>query len=118
MIALAIISTVFLIGSYLGWFGLWATIGFFFAMLSCLGMTNPNANALALAPFTSHIGSASALIGFLQIALATIASSLVSVLAGDQVYPLLTVVVGAVYIGLFVLWWGKRQMARRAASER
>lgn len=114
--ALAVISTVFLIGSYMGWFGLWATIGFFFAMLSCLGMTNPNATALALAPFTSHIGSASALIGFLQIALATIASSFVSILGGEHVYPLLGIIVAAVYTGLIILWWGKRQMARQTIS--
>jgi DHA1 family bicyclomycin/chloramphenicol resistance-like MFS transporter len=117
MIALAVISTVFLIGSYLGWFGLWPTIFFFFAMLSCLGMTNPNANALALTPFTSHIGSASALIGFLQIALATIASSFVSILGGEHVYPLLGIIVVAVYTGLIILWLGKRQIVRAAASE-
>jgi DHA1 family bicyclomycin/chloramphenicol resistance-like MFS transporter len=46
----------------------------FFICLSCLGLTNPNGNALALAPFTRTVGSASALLGFIQIGVASLMS--------------------------------------------
>jgi DHA1 family bicyclomycin/chloramphenicol resistance-like MFS transporter len=47
----------------------------FFICLSCLGLTNPNGNALALAPFTRTVGSASALLGFVQIGVASLMSA-------------------------------------------
>jgi DHA1 family bicyclomycin/chloramphenicol resistance-like MFS transporter len=75
LIAQVMASVVFLLGVASGWFGLYEIITMFFICLSCLGLINPNANALALAPFTRTIGSASALLGFIQIGLASIASA-------------------------------------------
>jgi MFS transporter, DHA1 family, multidrug resistance protein len=43
--------------------------------LSSLGLAFPNAAALALAPFDHNIGSASAMLGFLQIGVSSIASA-------------------------------------------
>ena len=53
------------------------TIFFIFTTMACVGMLNPNAAALSLAPFTRNIGSASALSGFIQIALASAVSAVI-----------------------------------------
>ncbi len=46
--------------------GIDATMVMLFVLLTCAGFTNPNGSALALAPIRQHLGSASALLGFLQ----------------------------------------------------
>jgi MFS transporter, DHA1 family, multidrug resistance protein len=74
-----LLTIVFFIGSYFDWIGLLATIVIFFLYLACLGIASPNATALALTPFSKNAGSASALIGFLQIGTGAIASAGVSI---------------------------------------
>lgn len=63
----------------MGLFALVATTILFFAFLLRLGILSPNATALALAPFGVNAGSASALLGFLQIGTGALASSAVVV---------------------------------------
>jgi DHA1 family bicyclomycin/chloramphenicol resistance-like MFS transporter len=58
----------------------WTTVALLFAFLHCAGITYPNAAALALKPFTKNIGSASSLLGFLQLGLGSVAAALVGVL--------------------------------------
>ncbi|MDN3706462.1 multidrug effflux MFS transporter [Myroides ceti] len=57
--------------------------------LFCLGHLVPNATALALTPFTKNAGSASALIGFIQMVFGASMSSLVSFLADDSLFPMM-----------------------------
>ncbi|MBX2893833.1 MAG: multidrug effflux MFS transporter [Cyclobacteriaceae bacterium] len=68
-------ALLFLIGAGLNWYGVYATVGFFFVLLTCLGMTFPNSSALALAPFTNNIGSASSLLGCVQIGIGGLISA-------------------------------------------
>lgn len=75
LVCQCVVGVVFLIGTFAGLFGLVATIILFFAFLLCLGILSPNATALALAPFGKNAGSASALLGFLQIGAGALASS-------------------------------------------
>jgi DHA1 family bicyclomycin/chloramphenicol resistance-like MFS transporter len=74
-----ITALVFLIGSIYGWFGLGGTIGMIFILLCCVGITSPNASALSLAPFEKNAGTASALLGALQLGLGALATFGVSV---------------------------------------
>jgi DHA1 family bicyclomycin/chloramphenicol resistance-like MFS transporter len=60
--------------------GKWATVALLFVFLHCAGITYPNAAALALKPFTKNIGSASSLLGFLQLGMGALAAALVGVL--------------------------------------
>ncbi len=77
-IAVQMISSLgFLIGSYFGLLNVAIVITVFFIQLGCLGMTFPNGSALALAPFTTNLGRASALMGFLQTSVAGIVSGAV-----------------------------------------
>ncbi len=68
-------ALLFVVGAWLNWYGVYATVGFFFVLLTCLGMTFPNSSALALAPFTNNIGSASSLLGCVQIGIGGLISA-------------------------------------------
>lgn len=62
--------------------------GLIFAFMTALGPLVPNTTALALAPFTKFAGSASALIGSMQMLLSAMASGIVSTLANGTAQPM------------------------------
>lgn len=78
---------VYFTGTIFGLYGIYSTIAFFFILLMCLGMTFPNGSALALAPFSKNIGSASSLMGFLQICLGGLMSASVGLLDAKNSLP-------------------------------
>lgn len=104
------ICICFFVGTLYGWYGLNGTIFFFLAFLSCLGFICPNAAAIALAPFSKNIGSASALIGFLQIGIASLASACIGFFEAQTVAPIIAVLLGTTLIGLAVLLIGKKNL--------
>lgn len=61
-----------------------------FTFLFCLGILVPNSTAMALAPFTENAGSASALIGFLQMVCGAILSVVVSALHDGTLLPMVS----------------------------
>ena len=63
-------------------------IGFIFTFLFSLGLLIPNATAIALAPFSHNAGSASALIGFMQMFFGAALSAMVSILHNETIFPL------------------------------
>ncbi len=75
LMAQTAVGIVFLLGTLAHWYGLAGTLVLFFVFLSCVGITYPNAAALALAPFTRNAGSASALLGFLQLGVGALIST-------------------------------------------
>jgi len=77
--------------------------GLIFCFLFCFGFVNPNAMALALQPFTRNAGSASALIGCLQMVAGASASGLVSFLHNGTAIPMVSVMAGSACISLLVL---------------
>ncbi len=64
-------------------------ISILFFYLFSLGLLVPNCTALALAPFTYNAGSASALIGFIQMLTGASISGLVSVLHNGTIFPMI-----------------------------
>jgi DHA1 family bicyclomycin/chloramphenicol resistance-like MFS transporter len=89
--AQAIVGIAFLIGSVSGLLGFWGTIVMIFLFLCCLGMTNPNAAALTLAPFSKNAGTASSLFGALQLGIGALISTSVSLFDSLSVVPLAAV---------------------------
>jgi MFS transporter, DHA1 family, multidrug resistance protein len=114
LIGQVIIAIVFLTGVWNGWYGLTATIVMFFILLSCLGLIYPNGSALAIAPFASNVGSASALLGFLQIGIAGIASGCIGLFNSNNSVPIVIMIVISSFIALFILFAGIRQINRHA----
>ena len=101
----------FLVGTYYQWFGLAATLVQLFILLSCLGLTYPNAAALALAPFDKNVGSASALLGFVQIGAAALASACVGIFNSKTIMPVLVIFAATAWIALAIFTWGRRNLA-------
>lgn len=89
--AQAIVGALFLAGSVSGVLGFWGTIVMIFLFLCCLGMTNPNAAALTLAPFSKNAGTASSLFGALQLGIGALISTSVSLFDSLSVVPLAAV---------------------------
>jgi DHA1 family bicyclomycin/chloramphenicol resistance-like MFS transporter len=71
----AISSIIFFIFALQGIMSLSLVIGFLFVILACCGLSYPNAAAIALAPFTRTAGTASALLGFIQIGIGGLIST-------------------------------------------
>lgn len=100
----------FLLGTLRGWYGLEATIVMLFLFLSCVGFANPNAAALALAPFSRNAGSASALMGFVQIGLGSIASAAIGVFGGSGMLPVVSLFAISAVSGLTMFLVGRRRI--------
>jgi DHA1 family bicyclomycin/chloramphenicol resistance-like MFS transporter len=117
MLVQVITSVVFLIGVIAGGFGLAGTIALFFILLSCLGLTYPNGAALALAPFHTNIGSASALMGSLQIGVAAFASSCIGLFNAQTILPVIAVLSATTAIGYLIMLAGERAIGNIAEPE-
>ncbi|MCD8741747.1 multidrug effflux MFS transporter [Mucilaginibacter roseus] len=106
--AQALIGVLFLIGSVLGVLGFWGTIVMIFLFLCCLGMTNPNAAALTLAPFSKNAGTASSLFGALQLGIGALVSTSVSLFDSLSVVPLAAVMCATALIAFVILFTSLR----------
>ena len=88
-IVLAVVSSLMLIFFNLGLITLTVMVGLLIAFLFSLGLLVPNATAMALAPFKKTAGSASALIGFVQMVCGASLSALVGALHDDSLFPMI-----------------------------
>ncbi|MDP4149368.1 MAG: multidrug effflux MFS transporter [Bacteroidota bacterium] len=89
-----LVSVAFLAGTAAGWYGLGFTIFFLFLFLAFLGFTYPNAAALALAPFDTNAGTASSLLGFLQLGIGALASIGVGAFTNGTALPMVAIIAG------------------------
>lgn len=87
----AISGVLLVILALSGWINLYALIGLICLFLCAQGFIFPNTSALALAPFGKLAGSASALLGCIQMALGAITSALVSYFHNETVLPMVSV---------------------------
>jgi DHA1 family bicyclomycin/chloramphenicol resistance-like MFS transporter len=90
------------IGSLNGWIGITGTIVLILLFLSCQGFTFPNSSALSMAPFSQNAGSASALMGAIQMGIGALTSAVVSVLSNGTPLPM-TGVMACCAIGSFCI---------------
>lgn len=109
---LASISVVFFTCAYNGWYNLYSVVGIMFLFLSCLGLSNPNSNALAMAPFKHKAGSAASMIGFLQMGIGAIASVCVGILKAQSLYPLAAIFLCTSTLALLIFIFGNRRVLR------
>ena len=116
LVCQVITSFLFLLCVFYGWLGLFGTIGMFFVCLSCVGLINPNANALALAPFVKNIGSASALLGCTQIGIAALASSGVGIFDSGDIVPIIGLLTTTTSVALIILLIGLRSVDKASLT--
>ena len=108
LILQSVISIVFLILSVTDQLGLYETIAMLFLFLGCLGISNPNTAGLTMAPFAKNAGSASALMGAIQLGLGALASFAVGVFVKNSVAPMVFIMTATTIIAFIVLNIGKR----------
>lgn len=112
-----IISIIFLIAAVNNWLGLYSTIAMLFLYLGCLGLTNPNTAGLALAPFSKNAGSASALLGALQMGLGSLASMAVGILVKESMVPMVAIMAASTLIALLILLIGRKNIRVLAEAD-
>jgi DHA1 family bicyclomycin/chloramphenicol resistance-like MFS transporter len=84
----SIIGILFALLTVFGFAELYSSIFLIFLFLGCQGFIFPNASALSLAPFAHNAGSASALMGAIQMSVGASASAMVSFLQNHTAMPM------------------------------
>jgi DHA1 family bicyclomycin/chloramphenicol resistance-like MFS transporter len=79
-----------------------------FVILGCAGITYPNAASLALEPFSTHVGSASALLGFLQLGVGSFVAASVGLLDTKGTLPTAVVIFLSCVLGWLTITLGER----------
>jgi DHA1 family bicyclomycin/chloramphenicol resistance-like MFS transporter len=108
--AYVVVSLLFIIASQMGWLHLPLTIVFIFILLGCVGIANPNTAALTLAPFARNTGTASSLMGAIQMGLGSMISVFISLFEKPSVTPLAIAFIGSSALSLMVFKLGSRQL--------
>ncbi|HTQ63339.1 MAG TPA: multidrug effflux MFS transporter [Puia sp.] len=103
------------VGTILGVLELFSTIFFIFIFLCCQGFTFPNSSALSLAPFTKNAGSASALMGGIQMSIGALTSAIVSFLSNHTALPMTGVMACCALTSFSILTIGRRIIRYRAS---
>ena len=114
----AIIGIAMALISLFGWGDLFITIFFIFIFLACQGFVFPNASALSLASFGHNAGSASALLGSIQMGIGAGSSALVSLLQNDTALPMTGVMACCAIAALSVFSLGRKIIVTRAGTDR
>jgi DHA1 family bicyclomycin/chloramphenicol resistance-like MFS transporter len=108
---------LFLVGTRNGWFGMTATLILFFVFLSCIGLTYPNAAAIALAPFSKNAGSASALLGFLQMGTGALISTGIGFFHSGAKVAIIALLSSTALISLLILLVGRRKIVEKIIQD-
>lgn len=111
-----VVAALLVAGTYANFLGLTGTIACIFVYLCCQGFSFPNSSALSMAPFTKEAGSASALMGSIQMALGAGASALVGVLSNGTAMPMTAVMAGCSFSAVTVLMIGRRVIVTRCTN--
>ena len=112
-----VIGLAFITCTFLDLNNVYSTIFLMFLFLSCQGFIFPNASALTLASFGHNAGSASALMGGIQMSVGAGASALVSVLQNRTAWPMAGVMASCSILALSVFILGNKIILMKAAPE-
>ncbi|HWJ90792.1 MAG TPA: multidrug effflux MFS transporter [Flavisolibacter sp.] len=112
-----IIGLTFAILSFVEWNELYSTILLIFLLLGCQGFIFPNSSALSLASFAHNAGSASALMGAIQMGIGAGASALVSLLQNGTALPMAGVMASAALLASLILLLGRRLVITPASGK-
>lgn len=99
---------ILVLGTLFHFLGLYSTIFFILMFLSCQGFVFPNSSALSMAPFSRNAGTASALMGGIQLAVGALTSGLVSVLTNGTALPMAGVMAACALFSFCVLLIGRK----------
>jgi DHA1 family bicyclomycin/chloramphenicol resistance-like MFS transporter len=103
-----VVAAILVTGTIGNWLGLAGTITCIFFYLCCQGFSFPNSSALSMAPFTKEAGSASALMGSIQMGLGAMASGLVGLFSNGSALPMAGVMAACSVLASLILLIGRR----------
>jgi DHA1 family bicyclomycin/chloramphenicol resistance-like MFS transporter len=115
LISQSIISIVFLLLAVNDALGLYETIAMLFLFLACLGISNPNTAGLTLAPFAKNAGSASALMGAIQLGLGALASFAVGLFVKNSITPMVVIMTVSTIAAFIILNIGRHAIKKTIA---
>jgi DHA1 family bicyclomycin/chloramphenicol resistance-like MFS transporter len=116
LICQSIIGGAMTLITFFGWSDLFLTIFLIFIFLCTQGFVFPNASALSLASFGHNAGSASALLGAIQMTIGAGTSALVSVLQNHTAVPMTAVMACCAITALSILSFGRKIITDRASA--
>jgi DHA1 family bicyclomycin/chloramphenicol resistance-like MFS transporter len=96
------------VGNTFHMLGLYSTIFLIWIFLSTQGFAFPNSSALSLAPFSKNAGTASALMGAIQLGIGAVSTALVSMLTNGTAIPMSMVMCACAVSSFIVLLIGRR----------
>ncbi|EON76614.1 Multidrug resistance transporter, Bcr/CflA family [Lunatimonas lonarensis] len=98
-----VLGAIIFVGTYLNWFSVEVFIFFLFIFLTGHGLSIPNAAALSLSPFSQNAGSASAMMGFMRMAMGGVVTGLVSFFHNGTAIPMVFMMFICIFFGLVVM---------------
>jgi MFS transporter, DHA1 family, multidrug resistance protein len=104
------------VSSLMGWLNLYNSIILIFLFLCCQGFSFPNASALSMAPFKKEAGTASALMGAVQMSFGALAAGLVGFLSDGTSLPMTGVMATCAVMGLITLMVGLSKWIKPIAN--
>lgn len=110
LICQLIFSAIFLLGSVNDWLGLPGIIVMLFLQLCCVGIASPNTAALSIAPFAKNAGTASALLGCMQLGIGALASMAVGSFNAQNIIPLAGIMCASAILACIVFFIGRRKI--------
>src|SRR5665647_462934 len=113
----SIIGIVFAVLTFFSFSELYSSIFLIFLFLGCQGFIFPNASALSLAPFAHSAGSASALMGAIQMSIGAGASVLVSFLQNHTALPMAGIMACCSIMAFFLFSLGRKFIIQLPGKE-
>ena len=111
------IGLILVLGAATNIFNLTGLIITIMLFLSCQGFIFPNSAALAMAPFTNLAGSASAVMGAMQMALGSFASALVGIFFNGTMMPMVLIMLVFSISGFIILVTGQKKLKLKNQEE-
>jgi MFS transporter, DHA1 family, multidrug resistance protein len=110
------IGIILLSTSLLEYNELYSTIVLIFMFLCCQGFIFPNASALSMAPFGHNAGSASALMGFIQMSVGAVMSAMVSLLQNGTSLSMTGIMAFCSIAASLLLLFGRKRIINKASK--
>jgi MFS transporter, DHA1 family, multidrug resistance protein len=109
VITQSVVGILFLLTIVSGWYSISSVICFLFVLLSCAGLSYPNAASVAMSPFAKNAGTASALLGFIQIGVGGLISAGVGALPFKGSLSTALIMAISASIALLILMLGRKK---------
>jgi DHA1 family bicyclomycin/chloramphenicol resistance-like MFS transporter len=114
----AVTGVVLFTASWNGSLGVAGMIILILIFLSCQGFIFPNSSALSMAPFSRNAGSASAMMGTIQMSIGALTSALVSYFSDHTALPMTGMMLACSAASFCILMAGNRMLRYRANAEK